>query len=68
MRKVFNELAVGDKFHTGKSKNLHGEPMFLVFQKKDKSKAVCVDQIGFYNKRTVGDIQDFRSKVVYVVY
>lgn len=62
---VFGNINIGVTFHAGKSYNLgamktaYGLEQYLIWEKIDKSKAKCVNQIGYGNTRQVGDIKLF---------
>lgn len=54
--KAFGSLVIGDEFKTN-----HGTGKFMVYKKTTKSKAIVIDQLGYGNKRCVGDTQSFSA-------
>jgi hypothetical protein len=67
---VFGKLEIGDNFHNSVSKNagIHSNTyQWQEFSKISKSKAKCVNQIGYGNTRAVGNIYTFAyNAIVYL--
>jgi hypothetical protein len=60
----FYDLAIGDKFHTGKSKgmgDMKDVTYYMVYVKDSKSEAHCIEQVGYGNTRLVGSKKSFAS-------
>ena len=71
MHITFSDIAIGSIFHTGKTRGIGNRAeveMYIKLQKIDKSTARVIEQIGFNNKRQVGDIRKFsaQTRVFYV--
>lgn len=62
INKMFGNLAIGDKFHTGKARHAGADSdvvYWLEFEKISPSKAVVIKQVGDGNTRQVGAIKVF---------
>ncbi len=65
--RLFHELKVGEKFHTGKSKGtgaMKDVESWLEYEKISPSKAKITGQVGYGNARMVGSIQPFSPKIM----
>jgi hypothetical protein len=64
MKNNFMNLAIGEKFHAGKSQGMgvnSNVTRWMEFEKVSKSKAKVINQVGYGNTRMVGTIQPFAA-------
>jgi len=64
---TFQKLKVNESFTTGKSFNsgFHKNVvMYQVYKKTSASKAVCTEQVGYFNTRAVGETFTFSPNKV----
>lgn len=54
-------FSTGKRYNTGIAKDIYGLIQKEVFKKLSDSTGICIDQIGYGNKRQIGTIRKFNS-------